>query len=385
MLSGTVTDQNGATIPGVSVSVVNRGTQLTRDVTTDDEGSFTVPLLPPGQYIVRARRDGFAPTDFTDIVLNVGDQKALKIELRAGDVSASVQVATDAPLIDTSAAVTTTVDRTFVGNLPLNGRSFQSLILLTPGVVVASSGNQTSPGQFSVNGQRTNSNYFTVDGVSVNAGVDPRVSSSFRESQSQFQSGTVPGLTTFGGTNNLVSVDALEEFKIQTSTYSAEFGRQPGGQVQLVTRSGKNEFHGTAFEYVRNEAFDANNWFTNSRPLTAQQVAAGITKQPRPPLRQNQFGGTFGGPVMLPRFGEGGKPYWSGRNKSFFFFSYEGLRLLLPQSGSSFVPSIRLRQVAAPAVRPFLNAFALPTGPEVLSATGQPLGYSPITYSFSNP
>jgi hypothetical protein len=287
--------------------------------------------------------------------------------LKAGDVNATVQIVSEAPLINESAAVATTIDRQFVGNLPLNGRSFQSLILLTPGVVLTPA--NFSAGEFSVNGQRTNANYFTVDGVGANIAVTLSQGSSV----SQQQAGALPGESAFGSTNNLVSVDALEEFKIQTSSYSAEYGRQPGGQIQLVTRSGGNEFHGTAFEYFRNEAFDANNWFNNANRLG------------RPPLRQNQFGGIFSGPVMLPRFGSGGKPYWSGRKSTFFFFSYEGQRLLLPNSDNQLVPSGRIRQAAAPALRPILNAFPTPTGPETVDATGSPTGYAPWVMSYSNP
>jgi len=382
-LSGTVEDAQGAVVPGVKVTITNPSTGFERIVTTDGSGSFTIPLLQPGTYELLFERDGFTRVQVPNITLNVNDRKALQVQLKVGSVQAAIDVRADSGLIEETPAVATVIDRQFASNLPLNGRSLQSLISLAPGVVLVSTTLQG--GQFSVNGQRSNANYFTVDGVSANVGVDPRVSSSFREGASGFFAGTLPGLTTFGGTNNMVSVDALEEFKIQTSTYAAEFGRQPGGQVQLSTRSGKNAFHGSGYEYVRNEIFDANNWFTNSRPLTADQIAAGLTTAPRPPLRQNQFGGTFSGPVVLPGFGEGGKKYWSGRNKAFFFFSYEGLRLLLPKSGTGFVPSLRLRQIAAPSVRPLLNAFPLPTGPEALSATGQPLGYSPIAYAFSNP
>src|SRR6266496_2785210 len=142
-LSGTIEDQNKAAIPGVQVTIENTGTTLKRETTTNDQGSFTVPLLPPGHYVITARRDGFAPVQINDVVLNVGDQKALTIELKAGDVNATVQVTNEAELIRTDAAVGTVVDRQFVGNLPLNGRSFQSLITLTPGVVTACAENNT--------------------------------------------------------------------------------------------------------------------------------------------------------------------------------------------------------------------------------------------------
>jgi hypothetical protein len=157
----------------------------------------------------------------------------------------------------------------------------------------------------------------------------------------------------------LVSVDALEEFKIQTSTYSAEFGRQPGGQVSLVTRSGTNHFHGTLFEYFRNDALDAADWFTD---------ASGLKK---PALRQNDFGGTFSGPIF--------------KDKTFFFFSYEGQRLRVPLTGITYVPSLRVRSAAAAAVQPLLNAFPQPTGAELLTTTGALSGWSPSALSVSNP
>lgn len=381
-LSGTILDQNGAVVPGVAVTVVNEATSISRDATTNQSGQFTVTFLPPGTYTITAKRDGFASVQVRDLALNTADQKSLAIQLRVGDVNQTVDVTGEESLIDTSPAVATTIDRTFVGNMPLNGRSFQSLIMLTPGVVLTQA--SSSPGQISVNGQRSNANYFTVDGVSANSGVDFSAGGGFAESTSQQLAGALPSQTALGTTQTLLSVDALEEFKIQTSTYSAEFGRQPGGQVQLTSRAGKNQFQGSLFEYVRNEAFDANDWFANSRPLTPAQVAEGLTKQPRSPLRQNQFGGTFSGPVVLPAFGEGDKPYWSGRDRTFFFFSYEGLRMLRPVSSRTSVPSMRLRQIAHPSVQPILNAFPIPTEPETL-VNGQLSGFSPYTFSGAGP
>ncbi len=234
--------------------------------------------------------------------------------MKVGDVSETVNVTGEEPLINESPAVGTIVDRQFVANIPLNGRSFQSLITLTPGVVTVPS-NTNQSGQFSVNGQRSSANSFMVDGVSANFGAQPLA---FGQTSA---SGNLPGLTTFGTTQSLTSVDALQEFKVQTSTYAAEYGRQPGGQVSIITRSGTNQFHGSIFDYLRNDVFDANDWFANR---------AG---QAKPPERQNDFGATFSGPVLLPRFGEGGhQPGYHGRNRTFFFFSYEGLRLDCPNS-----------------------------------------------------
>ena len=343
-LSGTVEDQNGAAVPGVTVTVVNKGTQLTRETTTNSEGNFTFPLLVPGAYTLRAQGQGFAPAEFSNVVLNVGDNKALQIHLKAGNISEMVQITADAPLINESPAVGTVVDRQFVGNLPLNGRSFQSLMTLTPGVVLTKA-SDTEQGQFSVNGQRANANYFTIDGVGANIGVGI----TFQPGQAS--GGSVPGFNAFGGTNNLVSVDALQEFKVQTSTYAPEFGRQPGGQVSIVTRAGTSNVHGSLFEYFRNDKVDAADWFVNR---------SGAKK---PPLRQNIFGGVVGGPILLPRFGEGGRqPWYDGRKRTFFFFSYEGQRVRQPTFRSTSVPSLTVRQSASSQLQPFLNAFPLPNG-----------------------
>jgi hypothetical protein len=223
------------------------------------------------------------------------------------------------------------VDRQLAENLPLNGRSFQTLIDLTPGVVVAAT-NSSDNGQFNVNGQRAAANYWMVDGVSANIGVGVSVV----QAGGNGLGGTLGSFSAMGGTNSLVSVDAMQEFRIQTSTYAPEFGRTPGGQISIVTRSGANQFHGTAFDYVRNDLFDANNWFANS---------VGLSK---PRERQNDFGGTFSGPIL--------------KDRTFFFFSYEGLRLRLPQTGLTTVPDSNARQTALAAMRPYLNAFPQPNG-----------------------
>lgn len=362
-LSGVVLDQTGAVIPGASIAVISIAQGFQRTTNTNEEGIFVVPLLPPANYTVKAEHDGFTPAEFRDVILNVNDQRTIKISLKVGSVASQTVDVLDSPaLIDESPAVGTTVDRQFVSNLPLNGRSFQSLIALSPGVVVtpATSFNR---GQFSVNGQRANANYFTVDGVSANIGANSS------DGISQDFAGSLPGLNTFGGTNSLVSVDALEEFKIQTSTFAPEFGRSPGGQVQILTRSGTNDFHGTLFEYFRNDALDAKDWFVNANRLA------------KPALRMNDFGFVFGGPVLLPRFGEGGPLVgYDGRNKSFFFLSYEGLRLRQPQTENRVVLATRVRQNAPATLQPVLNALPLPTAPEI-GTTGQ----APYAASFSNP
>ena len=327
ILSGTVSDEKGSVIAGADVTITRVDTGLRRQVITSNEGHFSVALLPPDRYTVTVQHKGFATAEVRDVVLNVNDQRSLRIELKVGQVSESLSVEGATLLKTQTAGVSTLVDRQFLENLPLNGRTFNALLELTPGSVLAVA-TENEPGQFNVNGQRQNANYFMIDGVSANVGISaiPTVS--------ETSNGSVPALTAFGGTNGMVSQDAMLEFRIQTSTYAPEFGRCPGAQVSIVTRSGSNEFHGSGFEYLRNEALDANDWFANKSGL------------PRAKLRQNDFGGVFGGPIR--------------RNRTFFFASYEGLRLLLPHAYDSVVPSLSARKAAIPPMQPFLNAFPIP-------------------------
>jgi hypothetical protein len=360
-----VVDQNGAVIPEVNIAVISIAQGFQRLATTKEEGTFVVPLLPPGNYTVKAEREGFTPAEARDVVLNVNAQVTIRIHMKIGTLSQTVEIVEGGSLIDESPAVGTTVDRQFVGNLPLNGRSFQSLITLTPGTVLTAA-SAVEGGQFSVNGQRANANYFIVDGVSANVGTTYQGGLAY----SQSSSGALPALAATGGTSNLVSIDALQEFKVLTSTYAPEFGRTPGAQVSIVTRSGTNDLHGALFEYFRNDALDANDWFANSR---GQKKAA---------LRQNIFGGVIGGPVLLPRFGEGGRqPWYQGRNRTFFFFSYEGQKLRLPRFRISDVPSLSARQNPSTSseIRQLLSAFPLPTGPEKANR------FAEHAAAFSNP
>lgn len=342
-LSGTVTDQAGAVIPGVNISVISIAQGFQRTTITNGEGTFSVPLLPAGNYTVKAEHEGFTPAEVRDVILNVNDQISIKLYLKVGDISQNVEIVHGSGLVDQSPAVSTIVDRQFVSNLPLNGRSFQTLIGLTPGFVLTRTNSDTQ-GQFSVNGQRANANYFMIDGVGANIGVSPGTNIAAATA------GTTPALSATGGTNNLVSVDALQEFKVLTSSFAPEFGRTPGAQVQILTRSGTSQFHGSAFEYFRNEALDAADWFRNA------------TRQPRVPLRQHNFGGVIGGPLYLPRFGEGG-PTFTNAKRTFFFFSYESLRLRLPQTiANAPVPSVNARANAPAGVQDLLRAYPLPNG-----------------------
>ena len=365
-LSGTVVDEQSNVVPDVKITLQNDATSRTRDVTSNDSGRFTMPLLPPGTYTLTARGGGFAPVKINNIVLNVNDERSLRIQLKVGSVGETVTVVSDAATVKEGGAVATVIDRQFISNLPLNGRSLQTLISLSPGVVVtAVTTSGSDQGQFSVNGQRANTNYFTVDGVSANFGLP------VFEGLAQSGAGALPGTNIQGGFGNLASVDALQEFRIQTSSFAPEFGRSPGAQISLVTRSGENHYRGSLYEYFRNDVLDARDFFDAKKP----------------PLRFNNFGGTFSGPVILPHFGTGGSPVWRGKDKTFFFFSYEGQRFLLPQPTlTAVVPSLSARQNAPnEAARAILNAFVLPNGPEILDTAGRPTGGAQFTASYSNP
>jgi hypothetical protein len=333
-VSGVVTDQTGAVVVGAEVRVTNIDTNLTWTGTTNQSGVYLVTSLKPGRYRIHVAKEGFKGIDVMDLILNVQDSVSSNFTLQVGSTSESISVEGNTLQVNTqNASVGTVVDRQFAENIPMNGRSFQSLIQLAPGVVVIPS-NSYDGGQFSVNGQRGESNYWMVDGVSANIGIG--VASNLLPGNGF--AGALGSFSAFGGTNSLVSVDALQEFRIQTSTFAPEFGRAPGGQISILTRSGTNQWHGTLFDYLRNDILDANDWFANSNGL------------PRPQERQNDFGGTFNGPIR--------------KDKTFFFFSYEGLRLRLPQTTVTIVPDLNARKNAVPAMQPFLNAFPLPNGQE---------------------
>jgi hypothetical protein len=338
-IDGRVLDASKAVIEGVRVDATNIDTNVRYSTQTNSAGLFTIVNLPPGSYRIEVSKPGFRTIVNPMIVLHVQDVVALNFNLPVGSVTESITISGGAPLVNTEdATVSTVVDRNFAENLPMNGRSFQTLIQLTPGVVLTPSSASDS-GQFSVSGQRAASNYWMLDGVSANIGIGANATGT----PGNGLGGTLGSFSASGGTNSLVSVDAMQEFRIQTSTYAPEFGRTPGGQISIITRSGTNRFHGTAFDYVRNDKFDANDWFANQNNL------------PKPKERQNDFGGTFSGPII--------------RGGTFFFFSYEGLRLRLPQVTLSTVPDLAARRNGAPALQPFLNAFPLPNGQDD-AATG---------------
>ncbi len=343
-INGQITDPQGSVVPGTEVQAVNIDTNVAYPAKANDSGIYVIAAVPPGRYRLVVRKDGFKVINKTDLVLHVQDILEQNFALEVGSTSESITVSGDTLNVNTTdASVSTVIDRQFVENLPLNGRSFNTLLQLTPGVVIAplSLSNGFEHGQFSIAGQRVDANSFSVDGVSANFGVGATAS------LGQSGTGTAQAFSALGGTSSLVSADALQEFRIETSSFAPEFGRSPGGQVILTTRSGTNAFHGATFDYFRNTVMDANNWFSD----------AAIPEIPKSPEHHNDFGGVLGGPIR--------------KDKTFFFASYEGARLDLPATQVIQVPyfgSTVSGCSPSATIAPFLEAYPIPNG-TVSSAT----------------
>ena len=350
---GTVRDPQGAVVPGVEVQATRLDTGIVTTSLTNEAGFYAFTALQPGRYRLVVSKQGFKQIIVEGVLLAVQDKREQNFSLALGSVSETVAVEASTLSINTQdASVSTVVGREFADNIPLNGRSFQSLIELTPGVLpTAGEGNTDT---LVVNGQRETSNYWTVDGVSANFGIGGNIAN-----PGAGLGGQTVATSLSGGTNSLVSVDALQEFRIETSTAAPDSGLTAGGQIAIVTRSGTNQFHGSLFDYFRNDALDANDWFNGVNILNPSPL-------PKAEERQNDFGGAFGGPVL--------------KDRTFFFFSYEGLRLRLPQTALTQVPDLEARQDAIAAVQPFLNAFPFdPNQPDLGDGVAQ------FNATYSNP
>src|SRR5262249_55605801 len=297
------TDSTGAVMPGATVTLRNTGTGLVRTLVTDANGEYTAPQLPTGKYSVTAELSGFKTATVPTVDLGVDQRVRINVRMEVGAVEESVTVTGQSPLVQTSSSeLGTTVAEEQIKTLPLNGRNFVNLTRTVPGVVRGIPGANIdgagslawrASASFSANGQRPRDNNYMLDGVDNN--------------ETWLQTVVL-----------FPSVDALDEFKLQTSTYSAEFGRSLGGVVNLQIKSGTNTIHGSGFEFLRNDAFDANNFFNNR---------AG---RPKPDFSQHQFGGTAGGPIV--------------KAKTFYFFDYQGYRVNQGATYLSTVPSLKMRQ-----------------------------------------
>ena len=299
---GTVTDASGAVVSGVKVTILNEGTALARNVTTDASGEYTAPSLPTGRYTVMSEMAGFKALALSNIDVGVDQRVRIDLKLEVGAMSESVSITAETPLVQTSSSeLGTTVGNEQMEALPLNGRNFVNLTRTIPGVLRGIPGANIdgagslawrASASFSANGQRPRDNNYMLDGVDNN--------------ETWLQTVVV-----------FPSVDALDEFKLQTSTYSAEFGRSLGGVVNLQIKSGTNQLHGSGFEFLRNDALDANNFFNNKN------------NRAKPDFKQSQFGGTVGGAVF--------------KDKTFFFADYQGHRETQGQTALSTVPTLAMR------------------------------------------
>ena len=299
-ITGTVTDPSGAVVRNARITILNEATNALRNAESNDDGDFTVALLPPGRYRVTAESAGFRRSVFNDVTVDVDQTARVDFALEVGAATEEVKVKDTPPAIQTDTSTLGQVlNNRLVQELPLNERNFLDFALLVPGSQLPAEGSQNSTqgGALSVNGAREQSNNFLLDGLDNN---DPYIN--------QYVA--------------LPSVDAIQEFKVQSSDYSAEYGRASGAQINVVLKSGTNAFHGSLFEYFRNRSLDAKNYFDlpGCTPSSAPGTCAGI-----PALQRNQFGGTVGGPIL--------------RDETFFFVSYEGLRLRQASTRVATVPS----------------------------------------------
>ncbi len=291
-LYGVVRDSNKAVVPHAAVMATNQSTGFARQTATDDNGNYTLPLLPVGNYEVSVVANGFQKYVQKGLTLTINQAAHVDVELIVGIVSDTVMVTSEAGLVNTqNGTVGQVVNQRKIEDLPLNGRNFLQLANLqagiTPELTLVTDFTPDNPGRvtFNANGLRVQSNNFLLDGADNNDG-------------------------TQGAAAGVPSPDALQEFRILTNGYSAEYGRGGGAQVNVVTRSGTNSFHGNIYDFLRNDIFDARNFFSAAVPA----------------LRQNQFGGTFGGPLR--------------QNRTFFFGSYEGFRRRQGTTASAVVPSL---------------------------------------------
>jgi hypothetical protein len=297
--TGTITDPTGAVIPGTVVTVLEENKGFSRSVTTGGDGSYGIPLLPPGRYRLTAQKEGFARTGRGPITLLVNQHLRLDLTLKVGAQAATITVEAAPNTVESqTSSVGTTIDEQKVTEVPLNGRNFLELALLVPGVSPGTAGTHISSrgGAINVNGMRDSMNSYWLDGLDdTSVGVG--------------QYTVAPPL------------DSVQEFRMETGVYEAKFGAHAGAEVNMVTKSGTNDVHGSVYEYARNTAFDARNFFDPS-------VA---------PMHRNQFGGTLGGPAVLPGI-------YDGHDRTFFFVAYEGTREHRDFYDNFLVPSMAERQ-----------------------------------------
>jgi hypothetical protein len=343
-ISGFISDPSGAAVPSASVAAKNMETGVSRTASSDGVGRYLIVALPVGLYEVKVSKPGFQESTRAGIQLNVGQEANIDVRLQVNAVKAAVTVSEDAPVVNTTTSdISGLVSAKEIKQLPLNGRSYDLLLPLNPGIVNFTSqktggtgiSNSSTANNLAVSGNRPQQNIFLLNGVEYTGAAENNMQ---------------PG----GASGMLLGVDAVREFNVQRDSYGAEFGKHPGGQVIIVTQSGSNSWHGSWYEFVRNNALDAANYF--------DQGSA-------PPFQRNQFGASSGGAIR--------------KHKTFLFGNYEGFRQDLNQTSVAFVPGLAARAAAAPSVQPLLNLWPTPAaGTPELDVPGQKFGISQV---FSSP
>jgi len=344
-IKGQITDPSGAAVSSANITIINSETDISRATTSDAAGNYLVLALPVGNYKIKAAKAGFQESTRSGIELNVGQEVSVDLRLELSAVKAAVTVSEDAPIVNTTTSdISGLVGAKEIKQLPLNGRSYDLLLPLNPGIVNFTSqktggtgiSNSSTGNNFAVSGNRPQQNLFLLNGV-------------------EFTGAAENNMTPGGPSGMLLGVDAVNEFNVQRDSYGAEFGKHPGGQVIIATQSGGNTWHGSLYEFVRNSALDAANYFD----------APGGP----PPFQRNQFGASSGGAIR--------------KDKTFLFGNYEGFRQDLNQTSVAFVPGLAARAAAAPSVQPLLNLWPTPpAGTPELDVPGQKFGISQI---FSSP
>ena len=344
ILSGVVTDPSGASVANAEVTATNVDTGTARSTVSDASGRYRFFAAPPGSYEVRVQKEGFAGTVRSGIHLELGQEASADVSLNVGQVSQEIKVTADAAVVNLTTRDTSgVVSEEQIRNLPLNGRSYDLLLTLNPGVVNFTwektgglgVSNSTTGNNFAISGNRPQQNLFLLNGVEYTGAAENNMQ---------------PG----GVSQELLGVDGVLEFNVLRDTYGAEYGKRPGGQVLIATRPGTNQLHGSVYEFLRNNALDAANYFD---------------KGSAPPFQRNQFGAALGGPIQ--------------KDKTFLFGNYEGLRQHLHQTSATFVPDAAARAAAVPSVQPLLNLWPVAAlgAPDFSPGPGQP----GIAQVFSSP
>ena len=332
-ISGTVRDETGGVLPGVDVVIRNLDTGLSRSVVTGANGYYTVPGLAPGRYEARAGLQGFTTAVQTGIVLEVAQEAGLNVVLKLGTTAEAITVTGESPLVDVrSSALSAVVDKKTIEELPLNGRNYIMLATLQPGIVQFTEKLSTSPAQrgvsLNINGMGGRSNSFLIDGANMRG---------------------YAGMATVTAADTTLGVETIQEFRVVTNAFSADYGRAMGGVINIATKSGTNALHGSGFEFFRNSRMDARNFFDGDEP---------------PPFTRHQYGGAVGGPVVP--------------NKIFFFGGVERLQEDLGTTVITAVPTAAARAgTVNPVVRPYLDLYPLPNGRDLGPGIGQ------YTYEFT--